>query len=385
MSIRGQAFIAGYYEHPERVIKDRSLPTVLAEIAYGALRDAGLGPDDIDGFVCSAEAPGFGGLSMADFLGLRNLTYLDNTELGGAAYLSHVGHAAAAIAAGKCQAVLIVMGGLPRSLMAPRWRSGPEDPFEDPAGIDTPSEYALVARRHMYEYGTTREQLAEVRVAASLHAQHNPNALLQTPVTIEEVLESPPISEPLHRLDCCVTTDGGGAIVVVSPQVARSLGRPCVKVLGHGETVKHSMLGRTDLSISGAAVSGPLAFAEAGCEPGDIDYVSLYDSFTITVLLSLEDLGFCPKGEAGRFAAEGVLRAPHGALPFNTDGGGLCNNHPEFRGGMIRTIEAVRQLREEANPAVQVPDCQLALVQGHGLSLGTRSGAATLILGREDA
>lgn len=385
MSIRGKAFIAGYYEHPERVIKDKSLPTVLAEIAHGALRDAGLRPDDIDGFVCSAEAPGFGGLSMADFLGLRNLTYLDNTELGGAAYLSHVGHATAAIAAGKCQAVLVVMGGLPRSQMAPRWRSGPEDPFEEPFGIDPPSEYALVARRHMHEFGTTREQLAEVRVAASLHAQHNPHALLQTPVTLEEILESPPISEPLHRLDCCVTTDGGGAIVVVSPEIARSLGKPCVKVLGHGETVKHSMLGRTDLSVSGAVVSGPRAFAEAGCAPGDIDYVSLYDSFTITVLLSLEDLGFCPKGEAGRFAAEGVLRAPHGALPFNTDGGGLCNNHPEFRGGMIRIIEAVRQLREETNPAVQVPDCQLALVQGHGLSLGTRSGAATLILGREDA
>jgi acetyl-CoA C-acetyltransferase len=237
----------------------------------------------------------------------------------------------------------------------------------------------------MYDWGTTSEQLAEIKVAASHHAQYNPNAFLQNVVTVEEVLDSPMISDPLHRLDCCVITDGGGALVVVAPEIARQLPRHCARVLGHGEAPKFPVGGRVDLSFNGAALSGPRAFEEAGLSHGDIDYASIYDSFTITVLQTIEDLGFCEKGKGGAFVSDGGLLSPGGKLPFNTDGGGLCNNHPANRGGITKVIEAVRQLRGEAHPAVQVPDCTHVLAHGTGGSLGTRSGSATLILGREDA
>jgi acetyl-CoA C-acetyltransferase len=237
----------------------------------------------------------------------------------------------------------------------------------------------------MHEFGTTAEQLAEIKVAASIHAQHNPNALLPYAVTIEDVVNSPMVADPLHRLDCCVVTDGGGALVIVSPEVARSLGRTNAKILGHGEAIKHTNNGRIDLTYTGAVWSGPRAFAEAGVSVKDIDYASIYDSFTITVLQTIEDLGFCEKGKGGAFVSDGALVAPHGILPFNTDGGGLCNNHPSNRGGMTKVIEAVRQLRGEAHPAVQVPDCQVALAHGTGGSLGSRHGSVTVILGQENA
>jgi acetyl-CoA C-acetyltransferase len=206
--------------------------------------------------------------------------------------------------------------------------------------------------------------------------------MLRDPVTVDQVLESPMVSDPLHRLDCCVVSDGGGAIVVVDPAVARDLGDRCVTVLGQGEAVKHTDNGGIDLTYTAAVESGPRAFEEAGVTVKDIDYASIYDSFTITALMAIEDLGFCPKGEGGKFVQDGALQAPHGLLPFNTDGGGLCNNHPSNRGGVTKVIEAVRQLRGEANPEVQVPDCELALAHGTGGSIGTRMGSATLILGR---
>ncbi len=243
--------------------------------------------------------------------------------------------------------------------------------------------YAMCAARHMHEYGTTAEQLAWIKVAASHHAQHNPFAVLRDVVTVDEVVASPMIADPLRRLDCCIISDGGGALVVTRPEIAKSLRRPLVKVLGTGEAVKGQSGGDIDLTVTAAARSGPAAFAEAGVTPADIKYVSIYDSFTITVLLQLEDLGFCAKGEGGRLVADGNLIAGYGRLPFNTDGGGLCNNHPSNRGGMTKIIEAVRQLRGEAHPAVQVPNCDLALAQGTGGNLGSRHGSATLILGRE--
>ena len=386
MTIRGKAHIAGAYEHPERKIPDKSVAQVHAEVALGALADAGLSLGDVDAYFCAGDAPGFGPVSMADYLGLDRLRYVDSTETGGSSYLTHVGHAAAAIAAGKCRVALITLAGLPRSQRPPRASGSalaPEAGFEQPFGPTTVSMYALAARRHMYEYGTTSAQLAAVKVAASQHAQHNPDAMLRTPVTVDEVLESPMISDPLHRLDCCVISDGGGALVVVAPEVARELPRQTVLVLGHGESPKLAG-GRIDLTYTGAVWSGPRAFEEAGVQPGDIDYASIYDSFTITVLQAIEDLGFCEKGKGGAFVADGSLLAPHGRLPFNTDGGGLCNNHPVNRGGMTKVIEAVRQLRGEARAPVQVPDCQIALAHGNGGSLGTRSAAATLILGRAD-
>jgi acetyl-CoA C-acetyltransferase len=388
VTIRGKAHIAGAYEHPDRKIPDKSVAQVHADVALGAVADAGLSLSDVDAYFCAGDAPGFGPLSMADYLGLKRLRYLDSTETGGSSYLVHVGHAAAAIAEGKCEVALITLGGLPRSRPVPRPSASslaPEAGFELPFGPTTVSMYALAARRHMYEYGTTSAQLAAIKVAASQHARHNPRAMLPNPVTVEEVLESPMISDPLHRLDCCVVSDGGGALVVVSPEVARELRRQTVKVLGHGESPKLADNGRIDLTYTGAVWSGPRAFEEAGVTQADIDYVSIYDSFTITVLQTIEDLGFCEKGKGGAFVADGSLQAPHGRLPFNTDGGGLCNNHPVNRGGMTKVIEAVRQLRGEANGPVQVPDCELALAHGNGGSLGTRSAAATLILGREDA
>jgi acetyl-CoA C-acetyltransferase len=388
MTLKDKAFIAGAYEHPLRVIPDRSVAEVHAEVAKGALADAGLSLSDVDGYLCAGDAPGFGPLSMSEYLGLRNLSYLDSTETGGSSYVLHVGHAAMAIAAGKCKIALITLAGLPRQQRGMTSRASEEVPeagFEPMFGLTTPSQYALVARRHMYEFGTTSEQLAEIKVAASVHAQYNPNAFLPNVVTVEEVLESPMISDPLHRLDCCVITDGGGALVVVAPEIARELSRHCVRVLGHGESPKYALGGRIDLSFNGALWSGPRAFEESGLSHADIDYASIYDSFTITVLQTIEDLGFCEKGKGGAFVSDGGLLSPHGKLPFNTDGGGLCNNHPANRGGMTKVIEAVRQLRGEAHPAVQVPDCTHALAHGTGGSLGTRSGSATVILGREDA
>jgi acetyl-CoA C-acetyltransferase len=388
MTINGEAYIAGAFEHPTRKADGKSLAQLHAEVAKGALEDAGLTKDDVDGYFCAGDAPGLGGLSMADYMGL-NLRHIDSSETGGSSYLLHVGHAAQAIKAGKCKIALVTLAGKPRSEgMAtgtkPRiYGDGvPDVPFEFPYGPVVANMYAMCAKRHMYEFGTTSEQLAWIKVAASHHAQHNPNAMLQKVVTVEEVVNSPMISDPLHRLDCCVISDGGGALIVVAPEVARELNRPLIKLRGAGEAPKHQMGGNVDLTYSGARRSGPIAFEEAGVTPGDIKYASIYDSFTISVLIQLEDLGFCAKGEGGKFVADGNLISGTGKLPFNTDGGGLCNNHPANRGGMTKVIEAVRQLRGEAHPAVQVPNCDLALAHGTGGSLGTRHGAATLIMER---
>jgi acetyl-CoA C-acetyltransferase len=260
----------------------------------------------------------------------------------------------------------------------------PEAGYENIWGGSTHNTYGMCAMRHMYEYGTTSEQLAWIKVAASHHAQWNEHAMLRQVVTVEEVLASPMIADPLHRMDCCVVSDGGGAVILAAPEIARSLKRPLVKVIGHGEAPKGPRGGQDlDLTYSGAVWSGPPAWAEAGIGPKDIKYASIYDSFTITVLMQLEDLGFCKKGEGGKFVADGNLISGVGKLPFNTDGGGLCNNHPTNRGGITKIIEAVRQLRGEAHPKVQVPGCDLAIAHGTGGSLGTRHGAGTLIMERE--
>jgi acetyl-CoA C-acetyltransferase len=383
MSIRGKAFIVGAYEHPGRRLPDKTIPQIHAEIAVGAVQDAGLSLKDVDGFFSDAQGLGMGVVSMAEYLGLK-LSYMDSTESGGSSYLCHVGHAAAAIAEGKCKVALVSLAGKGRGGPT-RYSEAPELGFEAPYGPVTVAWYALAARRHMYEFGTTSEQLAEIKVAASHHAQYNPDAFLQNVVTVEDVLNSPLVADPLHRLDSCVITDGGGALIVVSPEVARDLPRRKVKILGHGEAPKHTNNGRIDLTYTGAVWSGPRAFAEAGVTPADIDYASIYDSFTITVLLQIEDLGFCEKGKGGQFVQDGGLLSPGGKLPFNTDGGGLCNNHPANRGGMTKIIEAVRQLRGEARPQVQVPNCQIALAHGTGGSIGSRMGSSTLILGQEDA
>jgi acetyl-CoA C-acetyltransferase len=388
MSINGKAYIVGIYEHPTRKAEDKSVAQLHAEAAKGALVDAGLSKSDIDGYFCAGDAPGLGPLSMVDYMGLK-LRHVDATDTGGSSYIIHVGHAAEAIAAGKCDIALITLAGRPRSegqatgTAARQVQNTPDSSFEAPFGPATANMYAMCAMRHMHQYGTTSEQLAWIKVAASHHAQHNPHAMLREVVTVEEVVNSPMIADPLHRLDCCVISDGGGAIIVARPEIAKSLKRPLVKIRGAGEAPKGQMGGKVDLTYSGAVWSGPAAFAEAGVKPADIRYASIYDSFTITVLMQIEDLGFCEKGAGGRFVADGGLIAPDGRLPFNTDGGGLCNNHPANRGGLTKIVEAVRQLRQEAHPAVQVKNCNIALAHGTGGSLGTRHGAATVIMERE--
>ncbi|MCO4890339.1 thiolase domain-containing protein [Cupriavidus sp. WGtm5] len=388
MSINGKAYIVGAYEHPTRKAPDKTVAQLHAESAKGALQDAGLTLADVDGYFCAGDAPGLGAVNMVDYLGLK-VRHVDSTDTGGSAYLVHVSHAAQAIAAGKCNVALITLAGRPRSegstgTQARNWGANlPDLPFESPFSPVTVNLYAMAAMRHMHEYGTTAEQLAWVKVAASHHAQHNPHAMLRDVVTVEDVLNSPMISDPLHKLDCCVVSDGGGALVVARPEIAATLRRPKVKIRGAGEYIKGQLGGEVDLTWSGARFSGATAFAEAGVSPADIKYASIYDSFTITVLMQLEDLGFCKKGEGGRFVADGNLISGVGKLPFNTDGGGLCNNHPANRGGITKVIEAVRQLRGEAHPAVQVANCDLALAQGTGGYLGSRHGSATLILERE--
>ena len=250
MSLKGKAYVMGVYEHPTRDAPDKTTAQLHAESAKGALEDAGLSFDDVDAYFCAGDAPGFGGMSMADYMGLKNLRHMDTTEVGGSSYIVHLGHAVQAIAAGKCTVALITLAGRPRNggnrpgaRMAPGAPQGlsdgpPEAGFENIYGGSTHNTYGMCAMRHMHEFGTTSEQLAWIKVAASHHAQWNEHAFLKDVVTVEQVVNSRMISDPLHLLDCCVVTDGGGAVVVVSPEIARTLKRPRVRVLGVGEAPK---------------------------------------------------------------------------------------------------------------------------------------------------
>jgi acetyl-CoA C-acetyltransferase len=376
------ALIAGVHEFPERKTT-RSALEIQALSARAALAEAGLGPRDVDGYFTAAGAGGTGPLPVLDYLDL-NPRYVDGTSVGGASFVVHTHHAAAAIAQGRCRVALITYGSTARSsgiAVGTRERIAGDylDQFEGIHGTSTVGLYALVAQRHMHEHGTTSAQLAEIAVACRRHAGLNPLALYRDPITVEDVLRSPIISSPLHLLDCCVITDGGGAVVLVHPEMARDLPRPGVRILGAAEAVAHTAAGRRDYLLSAAAQTAPRAFAEAGVSHDDIDMAMIYDSFTITVLLTLEDLGFCKKGDGGRFVENGRLHLG-GALPVNTDGGGLSSNHPGMR-GIFLVIEAVRQLRGECGPR-QVENCRIALVHGTGGALGSRHSGATLILAR---
>ncbi len=388
MSFAHPAFIAGAWEHPTRYAPELSVARLHAECANGALADAGLTLDDVDGYFCAGDAPGGIAALMADYLNLK-LTHVDGTEAGGCSYIAHVGHAARAIAQGQCSVALITLAGKPRSsgqATGTEIRQVPADrpaaPFENPYAWTVGGMYGLLTRRHMHEHGSTMAQFAWVKVAASHHAQHNPHALLRKVFTVDDVLASPMVADPLRRGDCCVITDGGGALVLVRPEIARTLKRPMIGVRGFAETIRTNEAGRLDLLQTGAAVTGPRAFQAAGLTPADVKYASVYDNFTIMVALQLEDLGFCRKGDGGRFVADGNLISGSGKLPWNTDGGGMCNNHPMNRGGITKVIEAVRQLRGEAHPAVQVPGCDIALATGPGLVMGAGHAHATVLLER---
>lgn len=387
-SLNGSAVIVGAYEHPGRRLPEHTIQRVHREVAIGALDDAGLTLQDVDGFFCDATVPGYGPVDMMEYLGI-SADVAVSSELGGASYVAYVGQAAAAIAAGKCRVALITLAGLPLQAStrnaALATTPGPVNSFETngfKGGYGPVADYAMVARRHMHEFGTTPAQLAWIKVAAAHHAKFNPQAFLRKDVSVDDVLSSPMVADPLHRMDACVMTDGGGALVLVHPSLAKSLGRTGAVVRGHGEAHKDSAFGDVDLTYSANRHAGELAYKTAGLTPRHIQYASLYDSFTITVLLALEDLGLCERGGGGEYVEDLGLTGRDGRVPVNTDGGGLMNNHPGNRGGMTKVIEAVRQLRGEAAPEVQVPGCEIALAAGTGFRLAARHFSSAVILER---
>src|SRR5229473_137947 len=336
MSLSRKTAVAGVFEHPTRFAPDKSLFQIMAEGVRGALDDAGLTIKDVNG-LCTTGM-GMSGMGIVGFCDYLNLTpnFVDSTSIGGSSFVAHTAHAAAAIHAGLCDVCVVVYGSTAASSRFAIGTGGaggmsgdPCDQYEIPFGPTTVGAYAMIAQRHMHDYGTTSEQLAEIAVTMRLHASMNPAAKYREPITVEDVMASRIISSPLHLLDCCIISDGGGALVVTS---------------------------------------------------ADIDMAMIYDSFTITVMMTLENLGFCKRGEGGAFVSGGRLRYD-GALPTNTDGGGLSSNHPGMR-GIFLVIEAVKQLRGECGPR-QVKDCALALCHGTGGALGTRHSGATLILSNQ--
>jgi acetyl-CoA acetyltransferase len=379
--MRGRVAIVGVGESDEMgKLPHKSAFALHAEAARNALADAGLTKGDVDA-VFSAGL--WMGSETAEYLGIRP-RYIDGTQIGGCSFVAHVEHAMAAIAAGVCEVALITHGESGASRIGmPGTRFGVDSwrlQFEAPFGLaGPPTGYALAAARHMHEFGTTSEQLAEVAVATRKWAALNPRALMRDPLTIADVLASRVISWPLHLLDCCLVTDAGGAIVVTSAERARRLPKRPVYVLGTGEASTHVMVSQMpDFARWDAArMAGERAFAMAGVGHADIDVAMFYDAFTIVPIMGLEALGFCRPGEAGPFVAD-QRTAPGGDFPMNTNGGGLSYTHTGMY-GIFMLIEAVRQLRGECG-ARQVADCRVALCHGLG---GMFSAAATLIAGSE--
>lgn len=380
-----KASIVGAYESPRRQAPRLHPFALQMECIAGALADAGLSLSDVDGLCVAAGDWAEGGgvnsvTEFAEYAGIKP-TYFDSTDVGGCSYIVHAGHASAAIAAGHADVVVISYASCPRwwPLTTPSFDpfvlpAGPGQ-FELPYGPTLISAYAMFAQRHMALYGTTSEQLAKVAVTFRQHAANNPHARFRTPLTVDDVLGSAMIATPLHKLDCCVVTDGGGAIVMTSRERARDCRSKPIHLAGFGTAVARTQLSQIDHDLTTpATISGPRAFAMAGVGHADIDVAQLYDAFTITPMLALEDLGFCAKGESGAFVDDGHLTLG-GMLPANTDGGGLSSNHPGKR-GIFALIEGVRQLRGEG-PGVQVTDAEVALVHGLG---GTFCAAATAIL-----
>jgi acetyl-CoA acetyltransferase len=351
-----------------------------------ALADSGLEKKEIDGFMSAGMGRDETSAGLAEYMGIQ-YRFLDGTMTGGSSFEYHVQHAAAAIRAGLCDTVLVTYGSdflsrMGRTLgtggLGRGDRVGGAMQYEAPFGNTLVGAYAMAARRHMHEFGTTSEQLADVAVGVREFAGMNPNAMYREPITVEDVVGSRLVADPLHKLDCCVVSDGGGAVVMTTAERARDLRQPPAFILGAATAQTHWNIGQMpDFTTTAAARCGPEALRQAGIEPRDVDTVQLYDSFTITVLLLLEDLGFCKKGEGGPFVAEGHLRRG-GRLPLNTDGGGLSSSHSGMR-GIFLLIEATRQLRHQGG-AAQVPDCRIALACGSG---GFLSCMGAVVLGRE--
>jgi acetyl-CoA acetyltransferase len=361
-----------------------------AQATQRALADSGVAKPAIDGFV---GAGGMGGMddmpvALAEYLGIDH-RYIDSTSVGGSSFEFHVQHAAAAIREGLCDTVLITYGSDYLSRMGRTLGTGGFNrsrrvtgaaQYEAAFGNSLVGAYAMVARRHMHEFGTTSEQLAEIAVGVREYAGLNPDAMYRDPIGVSDVIGSRMVADPLHKLDCCVISDGGGAVIMTTAERARDLKQPAVAVLGAAGAQSHWNISEMpNFTESAGARCGPEAFARAGLTPADVDTVQFYDSFTITVLMLLEDMGFCKKGEGGAFVSEGHLRRG-GRLPLNTDGGGLSSNHPGMR-GIFLLIEAVRQLRGQAGEA-QVPGCEVALAAGSG---GWLSCIGAVLLGKGGA
>ncbi|CAN5207935.1 thiolase [soil metagenome] len=377
-SLRGRAAIVGAAESALGIVgAGVSSLDLIGQATARALADAGLVKSDIDAvFTHSAFFP-LPTVTTCEYLGIRpRLT--DSTATGGSAFIAQLHHAVAAIDAGLCEVALIVYGSTQRSsagglqVSAPNSVTSYEEPFRPRIPI---TSYALAAARHMHEFGTTRAQLAEVAVAARRWAQLNPSAFSREPLTVDDVVNARMLSTPLTVRDCCLVTDGGGAIIVTSSERARDLAKPPVYVLGVGEANWHMHISQmADLTRTAATESSARAYASAGLSAADVDVVQLYDAFTINTLLFLEDLGFCAKGEAGPFVESGAI-SPGGVLPVNTNGGGLSYGHPGMY-GIFTLIESVRQLRGEAEDR-QVADAHVALAHGNG---GTLSSQVTALL-----
>jgi acetyl-CoA acetyltransferase len=380
MSLRGRAAIVGVAESDLGEVGTGFTPLdLIGQATSRALEDAGLEKQDVDGLFSASAYHHMPTLSVGEYLGIRP-RYSDATSMGGSSFVSHLFHAAAAIDAGLCEVALIAYGSTQRSAGG-RLVSGSETlPYEAPYRPRYPvSMYALAASRHMHEYGTTREQLAEVAVAAREWAKLNPRAFVRDDLSVEDVLDSRMVSSPLTVLDCCLVTDGGGAVLATSAGRARNLRKPPVYLLGAGEAHWHRNISQMpNLTVSAAAESGPRAYRMAKIVPEDVDVAMLYDAFTINTVLFLEDLGFCEKGEGGAFVSGGRI-SPGGELAVNTNGGGLSYNHPGMY-GLLLLVEATRQLRGECGER-QVAGTNMALVHGNG---GVLSSQVSAVLGSEE-
>ena len=373
---RGRAAIVGASTYGIGQCPGVSAVDMAARAALLALADAGLSLAEVDAVYTSAPYEALGGMELAEYLGLTPKV-TDCNRTGGSAFEVYVQQAALALEAGLIDCALIAYGSNPASNPPPGVGMTRQSPWEAPYKPLAPlSSYALAASRHMHLYGTTREQLAEVAVAARRWAQLNPEAAVKDPLSVEDVLKARMVSDPLTVRDCCLFNDGAAAVVMVRADRARDCARASVHVLGAAHAVTHREISSMpDLTVTGAALSGPQAFAQAGVGPEDMDVVMLYDAFTITPILFLEDLGFCPKGEGGRFVSGGHV-APGGGLALNTNGGGLSCVHPGMY-GLFLLVEATRQLRGECGER-QVENARLALAHGNG---GVLSSEATVVLG----
>ena len=388
-----EAAIVGIHEYPLRVAPGVSALQIKAASASKALEDAGLSWQDVDAVYDTGSHQNIGGLGISEYLGL-NPRLIDNTSVGGTSYEVQAHHAATMIASGKANVALLTYGSTAHSDRraigtAGATGQGSPTPFnnmEDPWGMTLISGYGMVKARHMHQYGTTNEQFAEISVATRYHAMRNPEAVEAmtalefvgvNEITTQDVLDSRMIAWPLHLLECCMVSDGGGAVVIASKEVAKDCRKSPVWIIGGAEATKYRENGG-DITVSAGAQSGPRAFEDAGVSPDEIDVLMAYDSFSITVMCMIEDLGFCKKGEGGDYVSQGILKFDQkGGPALNTDGGGLSSNHPGER-GIFLLLEATRQMRGESTS--QVDGAKLAVAVGNGGQLGARHATSPTIL-----